>query len=149
MDLTGFHLTTDERYSRFFLAINHYMAVADHIGTGLITEYKNGQLAVGILVQRGERPHEVQDRRDFAAFRAAVEALPPGDFGATLTHEADEVTTLKGFDLWVLRLPSRQTDAFAWQLVREEGPKGWGSTKKLVDEHFPDVRNRIKKHSAL
>ena len=111
--------------NRLFFAINHFVSTGNHIGEGIA-------LPVGSKIRMLIPVNTVmtQDLQDFAAFRSRFLELAPR-FALTLTGPENNGL----FDIYYFDIEPGRMDELAQELRKKPGPKGWGSSKKVIDQY--------------
>lgn len=123
--------------NKLFLAINHYVSTGDHIGEGTAVPHgpqksRTGEPADGdriMILVFVNRTDEV-DLKDFTCFRSRFSELE-SEFNVKLKNDGTE----QQFQRWSFVIYYRQALPLAKALAEKPGSAGWGSLKKIIDQH--------------
>ena len=119
------------------LAINHYVSTGDHIGEGVAMEGADGRYIFTVPYD----PAHPDDRADAQRLRLRVSEIAAQY--PDLKLEVQEQKLPGKFDYLLLFVSPADVRRLAAELVRSNGDAGWGTSKPLIDEHFPYVRAKI------
>lgn len=108
-------------------SLNHYMALAEHLGVCFGRETPNDAITVWIMVNQ----EMDQDQENFRRLRARLDEIrDEGEWRFSLRKEERRGK----FVIHSLIVPQEEVDDLINLLREKPGPEGWGSTRNVLLE---------------
>lgn len=126
-----------------FLAINHYVSTGDHIGEGVALPEPDGR----VLIQIPYNPRNATDADDFKRFASRMAEIAVAD--PSLQFPVKDMGKTPHFTIGGFVIGQDQMRALARELVRDGGLLGFGSGKRLIDQHFPEARGILLSQEGI